>query len=530
MTTELIISLLKKQPLFKDLSDAELRELAAIAKSERFPEKARIVEQGELKPVYYIILSGEAIARSVDEFGKERPVRFFKEGDSFGETSLLVGEPRDATVVARTDLEVLYIEKSEFDALLSRKPEIRQKLRPRPEVKRLWEAPRYEWMVKGEVIVWLGHRHWLVLFPWLIISLLLFILSGLLALWIRGIVLMFILVFLLIAWAGWSSIVLWNWRFDRYIITNRRVALIETIPYHIAARHEAPLERIQGVDIERGFPKTIFGVGDIIISTAARTQPIVFQNISRPEEVERIINEQKARALRWERAEERERIRRIMFGEEIPKSPPSEQPKSFPLAALLYPLRGEKREANQVTWYTHWWVLVKKIWLPGLTFLLLLISASWLRLEGFLICMFLFLLTLNFLWFLTRGWDWANERYIVTPEQIVMLRITPVLPVIPPVWIFSRITRKMAPMSSVQDVTTRMGIWGRIIGMGDVLVTTAAPAGVLEFKNVRNPSRVQGVIFEFLQQYYEAQKRERLEETRRLLEDWFQVHREIEHS
>lgn len=538
MSTELIVSLLKKQPLFEGLSDAELRELANIAKSERFPEKARIVEQGELKPVYYLILSGEAIARSIDELGRERPVRYFKEGDAFGETSLLVGEPRDATVIARTDVEVLYIEKSDFDQLLSRRPEIRKKLRPRPEVRSLWEAPHYDWMVEGEVTVWHGHRHWYVLTKWFFVSLILFaflISTGLLA---RGFDWLMcwglVSVLFLLPWLLWSSLEWWNWKFDRYIVTNRRVALIETIPYRVAARQEAPLERVQDVFIQKSFPKAAFGVGDIIISTAARARPITFQNINRPEEVGNIILEQKARALRWVKAEERGRIRKILRGEEIPRLSTYQQPPSLPrLPPFIYPFLGEKREPDQVTWYTHPWVLVKKTWLPALTLTAILTTfllSIWFKLGLCLNLVLLALSLLSFLWAITMGLDWANERYILTTQQIITLRVAPLLPIIPPIMFFTRIDRRAAPLSSVQDVTTSMDIWGRIINMGNVRITTAAPEGVLEFKNVRRPQEVQNTIFEFLELYRAQERRERLRETERLLEDWFMAHREVDHS
>jgi membrane protein YdbS with pleckstrin-like domain len=538
LATELIIPLLKKQPLFEGLSPEELKELAAIAKSERFPEKARIVEQGELKPVYYIILSGEAIARALDEFGRERPVRFLQAGDSFGETSLLVGEPRDATVIARTDLEVVYIEKADFDHLLSRRPEIRQKLRPRPEVKKLWEAPRYDWLVEGEVVVWHGHRHWCTLITWSLLTLLtlgLLGFSGYLAYRMKmplcgGIVLLFFS-----SWFLWSLAELWNWHYDRYIVTNRRVALIETIPYRVAARQEAPLERIQEIDTQKAFPKSIFGVGDLIISTAARTRPIIFQSINNPDEVGKIIQEQKARAMRWERAEERGRIKRRLVGEELPPPPPPPQPSRSSLS-IFHAFIGEKREPGQVTWYTHWWMLVRRAWFQAILFIISLAAfALWFKLKGWFICGGFLFCAFCTLWFSTRLIDWANERYIVNAQQIVMLRIVPIVPLIPPIGPLSRIERKVAPLGSVQDVTTKMSGWGRIMGMvglgemGDVLITTAAPGGVLEFKNIRNPLKVQAVIFEFLERYQEQQKRERLKETERLLEDWFQAHREIEH-
>jgi len=336
-------------------------------------------------------------------------------------------------------------------------------------------------------------------------------------------------------WLFFSSVALWNWHYDRYIITNRRVALIETLPYRVAARQEALLERVQEVDTRKSFPKSIFGVGDVIISTAARTRPILFQSIHRPEEVEKIIQEQKARAMRWERAEERGRIKRILRGEEFPPPPPPPQP-SRSLPSIFYAFLGEKREPGQATWYTHWLVLIQRAWLQAILFVISpVIFALSLKLKGWFICGGFFFWAFCILLFLTKLIDWSNERYIVNAQQVIMLRIMPIAPFIPPVGPLSRIERKVAPLGSIQDVTTKMSNFGRIMGvlglgeMGDVLITTAAPAGVLEFKNVRNPLKVQAVIFEFLERYQERQREERLKETERLLEDWFQAHKEIEH-
>jgi CRP-like cAMP-binding protein len=56
------------------------------------------------------------------------PVATLSTGDCFGEISLLTGEPRSATVVAKLDCEVVEIEKQTIGILLREHPELADSL------------------------------------------------------------------------------------------------------------------------------------------------------------------------------------------------------------------------------------------------------------------------------------------------------------------------------------------------------------------------------------------------------------------
>ena len=79
-----------------------------------FPAGAQLVRQGEEGHEAYIIVSGRCAAHKRVE-GERIDLREMGPGDVFGETSVLTGEPRSATVVALEPLELLVVTREDFD-------------------------------------------------------------------------------------------------------------------------------------------------------------------------------------------------------------------------------------------------------------------------------------------------------------------------------------------------------------------------------------------------------------------------------
>ena len=78
-----------------------------------------ICEEGDLGDFFYLIVSGEA---EVTRHGKF--LTNLKEGDIFGEMSLLTGEPRSATVLAKTRMDLYKLNKDNFSNTLSSAPHL----------------------------------------------------------------------------------------------------------------------------------------------------------------------------------------------------------------------------------------------------------------------------------------------------------------------------------------------------------------------------------------------------------------------
>jgi CRP-like cAMP-binding protein len=117
------VDLLAGVPLFADLSTADLKRIASVAKRMRYRAGAVVVEEGSSGGRFYVIQSGSA--RVV---AKGRTQATLRPGAYFGELSVLDGEPRTATVVAAEPLEVWSIADFNFRPLLKDRPALAIKL------------------------------------------------------------------------------------------------------------------------------------------------------------------------------------------------------------------------------------------------------------------------------------------------------------------------------------------------------------------------------------------------------------------
>ena len=82
-----------------------------------------MTRQGAEAHWLYIIASGDAeVHVTVD--GKTQHVATLHTGDFFGEMGMMTGEPRAATVVAKTDVKCYRLGKEDFQDILRNRPEI----------------------------------------------------------------------------------------------------------------------------------------------------------------------------------------------------------------------------------------------------------------------------------------------------------------------------------------------------------------------------------------------------------------------
>ncbi len=107
----------RKQPFLQLLDEAQVETLLAGARLLRFGRGEKVIQQGAAGESMFILLSGEADV-FVDAGGHHTRVATLHPGDYCGEMSLLTGEPRSATVIARTDCELWEIDKPVIADLL----------------------------------------------------------------------------------------------------------------------------------------------------------------------------------------------------------------------------------------------------------------------------------------------------------------------------------------------------------------------------------------------------------------------------
>lgn len=121
------VTALRNVELFRSLTDDERDELAERLIGAPFVKGEAITRQGDQAHWLYIMTAGEAeVSVSIDNVS--RVVGALKAGDFFGEMGLMTGEPRSATVVARTDVRCYRLCKEAFESILRRRPEITEEI------------------------------------------------------------------------------------------------------------------------------------------------------------------------------------------------------------------------------------------------------------------------------------------------------------------------------------------------------------------------------------------------------------------
>jgi small-conductance mechanosensitive channel/CRP-like cAMP-binding protein len=120
--------LLARSDLFGLLPESDLRLLASAARRRHVPAGEAVVRQGEPGSSLFVVVEGVLDVGIAPEGRPPRWVRLLAAGDMFGEYSLLTGEPRSATVTARTESLLFEITKEALLPVLERAPELAQSM------------------------------------------------------------------------------------------------------------------------------------------------------------------------------------------------------------------------------------------------------------------------------------------------------------------------------------------------------------------------------------------------------------------
>ncbi len=122
--TEMRLAAIHAVDLFSALEDEEMRLLAEDLVYTPFTRGERITRQGESAHWLYIILEGDTSVRVTTDRGLDREVARLGPGQILGEMSLLTGQPRQATIVAVSDVEGFRLDKAPFEAIIKRRPDV----------------------------------------------------------------------------------------------------------------------------------------------------------------------------------------------------------------------------------------------------------------------------------------------------------------------------------------------------------------------------------------------------------------------
>jgi CRP-like cAMP-binding protein len=151
----LLDNLLQQSPLFREFTADQKRALGEKFRHFSLPKGAVLVTQGQPSTGLCVLLRGRASAIHTSTSGHTLPPQPLREGDVFGEISLLFGAPAVATVHADSPVEVLELPREYFEKLVLSHPSVRAQIeeQARERLERMREglAARGEWVSSGLV-------------------------------------------------------------------------------------------------------------------------------------------------------------------------------------------------------------------------------------------------------------------------------------------------------------------------------------------------------------------------------------------
>ena len=158
--------LIDGSPIFEDLPEDVLSDLAGRVQLKRYPAGKPVFRQGDRPHALYVVRRGKLEVVEEDEStGKDNVIRALERGDMFGELGLVDGAPRSATVRPVVDAELFEIDESTFDRLLSDSvnlPDFAPTLQQAAELRSL---PPFASLGSASIAELLRHGRWIAASP-----------------------------------------------------------------------------------------------------------------------------------------------------------------------------------------------------------------------------------------------------------------------------------------------------------------------------------------------------------------------------
>jgi len=112
------MELLRSLPIFKELTDVELEQIAEICEEKSFATGEYVFHEGEPGNRLFIIVEGEIrISRQIPGAGEEA-LAVLKRGAMFGEMAVFDRSERSTDAIAHGGARLLTISRAEFEILL----------------------------------------------------------------------------------------------------------------------------------------------------------------------------------------------------------------------------------------------------------------------------------------------------------------------------------------------------------------------------------------------------------------------------
>ncbi len=526
-----ILSVINKAYPLNLFTDEQREKIAAEAEVTEIEEGKIIYREHDEAETLNLILSGEVhlywLVDPDDEEAGEISLGNLEPGDVFGLEALEEERQYSEFAVALSVVRIVRFSLEFLDPYFEENPLPLSVLMLMLSSLKLFYKVDLPWLNPDELVIYMARRNSVFMVYRLILPLIVFgigivVLLFLIVLNPAGTTLVGIIAGCVALIGGLWSI--WNyvdWTNDYAILTNQRAVFQERVVLLYDSRLETPLEAILATSLDSSQLGRILGYGNVVMKTYTGT--LLFPDIAQWDTVRMLVDDRRMRARESNLQQEKYTIE-TMVRQRLNPTPPApgvqqivkqELPKTSlgEQIANFFRMRYEKN--GVITYRTHWSILLRKVFLPGLIMLGIVVLAVMRLLGqfGFLSSLafwpvWLILVLVDGFWLWYRYEDWVNDQYIVSDEQIVDVYKKPL----------GQEEKRIAPLKSIQSVEfERLGIIGLVLNYGTVYIRIGDAR--FSFDNVYNPSEVQRDLFRRIAaQANQDRKRDADAERKRILD------------
>lgn len=521
---------------FSLLGDDDLRRILPFFEQVNYPAGAIVFSDGYPAKDLYFIISGK-VKIFLHTKKQDQLLGELTAGDHFGEEALTPNTLHRSRAVCSTNVTVIRIKRSKVRVITDAYPQMHNAF---DLIKKTFHAACVEklpWREDHEAIELLCRRHPFLLFLRVFsvasISLIVFSFTLFAALASKNAATpLFILSFAILTIGcvicAWAAL---EWSNDYFILTQERVAVQKKLIGFYDSRHESPLNAILSVGIDTSFLGRLVGYGTITVKTY--TGDLRFERLPSPYLIYELLESRRNYATNQARDEEKSEIRDALLRESninlsrktmsSKKHLPEKVQEIYQSNSLsdflarFFNLRVQNEDS--VVYRTHWWMLLRKTFLPGL-FLAGIAFLVIARLIGFFneipdVAVYVGALIgalAGWGWWIYQYQDWQNDVYILTDDQLIDVYKKPL----------GNEDRRSAPVKNIQTVEfERKGLIGLLFNFGTVKIKIGNEE--LNFDNVYQPSVVQAEIYSRYKAFLENAKKN---DQQRFVE-WIKTYDEI---
>jgi hypothetical protein len=538
-----ILAIINKVYPLKLFTDAQREAIAIRAPVDSIEEEKPLYVIDQEAVNLYVIISGRVrLTWPVDEEDPELGELNLGElepGDVLGLEALEDEAKYKTGAVTLTPVQVMRLNMEFLDPFFEENTLPYTPLKVMLKSHKLFLHTDLPWRNPEEAIIYLARRDLAFLVYRLIAPVTLFLI-GIIALLVLmilnppGTILPGIIVGVVALAAGLWSI--WNyvdWTNDYAILTNQRAVFQERVVALYDSRDETPLDAILSTSIVTSNIGRILGYGNVIMKTYTGT--LIFPNLTHWEAVRSLIDDRRTRAreisLQAEKQSLRSTIRQRLRITPPPPPKPVHQAKAEEhhvslgeFLANLFRMRTDKN--GVITYRTHWFILMRKTFLPFIILVGLALLA-FLRLAGVVViftslafwAIFAIAVLTAGTWLWYQYEDWSNDQYIVTDEQITDINKKPL----------GREEKRIAPLKSIQGIDfERLGLLGLVLNYGTVFIRIGDTR--FTFDDVYNPSEVQRDLFRRIATQADKERRKTIDSERQQILDVLEAYHEVTHQ